>query len=205
MKCQVPFSRSHRGVRPGPAGGFTLPELLIASTLFILSVGGILLANLYGLRMFQITETKLNATDGARKTIGRMVNEIRNSKNTWLGNVHNGAFEALLDGETQQGSGLMIQPTAATTNYIIYFVNPSDQTFRRTTSTAGTTIVLAESITNAMVFRSQDLLGNVLTNNLKNRVIHFSLEFYQPKRFMQAADYYKVETCVTRRALDSLD
>ena len=61
-------------------------------------------------------------------------------------------------------------------------------------------IVLAEFITNAVVFSAQDHLGNLLTNNQKNHVIHLNLEFYQAKRALQIAQYYKLETSVTRRA-----
>lgn len=211
MKLQTPFSGSCRGT--AAHRGFTLAEVLIASTVFSLLVGGIVFAHLFGLRMFQITETKLNATDSVRKMIGRMVDEIRTCKISWVGNVKNVVdtngvqrlvFEARLDGEIQQATGLLIQPTTNAANFIIYYVNPADQTFRRTTSTPGTptTTVLAESVTNSVVFQAQNYLGTVLTNNQNNRVIHLNLEFYQPKRYMQPADYYKLETSVTRRALE---
>jgi hypothetical protein len=176
--------------------------VLVAMTVFILLLGGIVFAHLFGLSMFRITETKLNAADDARKTMGRMTDEIRTCKSTWIGNVKNGEFVALLDGETQQGSGLLIYPTTNTTDYVIYFVNPPDKTFRRTTSKPGSATVVAESITNSIVFRAQDYLGNVLTNNQNNRVIHVNLEFYQAARYLQDADYYKLETAVTRRALE---
>lgn len=185
-----------------PDQGFTLPEILIATTVFLLMLSGIIFANLFGLEMFQITETKLNVTTWSRETIERITGEIHACDTVWVGNITtNGVFETLLDGETQQGTGLLIYPTANTTNYIIYFVNPSDQTFRRTTDQPGTAEVLADSVTNIMIFAAQDLSGNVLTNNLNNRVIHLTLEFHQPARFMQGADYYKMETSVTRRAL----
>lgn len=202
MKLQVPFPGSRRSAATTPDGGFTLPEVLIASTVLLLLVSGIVFANLFGLSMFRITETKLNATDEARQTIGKMANEIRTCKSTWIGNVTNGVFVALLDGETQQGGGLLIYPNTNAANYIVYFVNPSDKTFRRTTSTPGNATVLAGSITNTVVFRAQNHLGSVLTNNQNNRVIHLDLEFYQPKRQLQIADYYKLETSVTRRALE---
>jgi prepilin-type N-terminal cleavage/methylation domain-containing protein len=180
--------------------GFTLAELLISITVFTLLVGGIVFAHLYGLSMFHITETTLNATDAARKVIGKMTDEIRTCNTAWVGNVKNGVFEAVLDGETQEGAGLLIHPTTNNTSFVLYFVNPSDQTFRRTTSTPGSAIIVAESVTNSLVFRAQDHLGNVLTNNQNNRVIHVNLEFYQPKRHRQIADYYQLETSVTRRA-----
>jgi hypothetical protein len=105
-----------------------------------------------------------------------------------------------LDGETQQGNALQIYPTANTNNYIVYFVNLADQTFRRTDQSSNT-VILADSVTNTMAFSAQDFSGNVLTNNQNNQVIHLTLEFHQPERFMQGADYYKLETAVTRRGL----
>lgn len=182
--------------------GFTLAELLVAISVFILLLGGIISAHLFGLSLFKITETKLNATADARKLIGTMANEIRTCKSAFIGNITNGSFVGKINGESQRGSGLLIYPTTNTSRFIVYFVNPADQTFRRTTSTAGSAIVVAESVTNAMAFSAQDHLGKVLTNNQNNRVIHLNLEFYQAARRMQQADYYKLETSVTRRALE---
>jgi prepilin-type N-terminal cleavage/methylation domain-containing protein len=201
MKLQVPFSGSGRGRRPMPDQGFTLPEILIAMMVFLLMVGGIIAANLFGLRMFQVNQTKLNVTTWSRETVEEITTEVHACNSVWVGNITNGVFEGLLNGETQQGTGLLIYPTTNTTNYIIYFVNPSDQTFRRTTDQPGTAEVLADSVTNNVVFAAQDFSGNVLTNNQNNRVIHLTLEFYQPARFMLGADYYKLETSMTRRAL----
>jgi prepilin-type N-terminal cleavage/methylation domain-containing protein len=185
-----------------PEAGFTLPEILIAMTVFLLVVIGIVATNLFGLKMFQIANTKLNAITWSRETSGEITAEVHACNSVWVGNVTtNGVFEMLLDGETQQGTGLLIYPTTNTTNYIIYFVNPSDQTFRRTTGQPGTAEILADSVTNTLVFAAQDFSGNVLTNNENNRVIHLTLEFYQPARYLLGADYYKMETSMTRRAL----
>ena len=184
-----------------PDKGFTLPEILIAMTVFLLVIGAVISANLFGLKMFQVTETKLNVTTWSRETIEKITAEVRGCDSVWVGNITtNGVFEGLLDGETQQGTALLIYPTSNTNNYIIYFVNPSDQTFRRTTDQTGTAEVLADSITNIMIFAAQNFSGNVLTNNENNRVIHLTLEFNQPARFMLGADYYKLETSMTRRA-----
>lgn len=196
MRFQIPSPRSSCRASATPVAGFTLPELLIAITVFSLLVMGIIFANLYGLSMFHITETTLNATDDARATVGKMTDEIRICNGAWIGNVKTGVFAARLDGEVQQGNSLLISNNAS---YVMYFINPSDQTFRRTTSTPGSATVLAEFVTNAVVFSAQDYLGTVLTNNQNNRVIHLNLEFYQARRAMQIAQYYKLETSVTRR------
>lgn len=80
MKVQlhhVPLSGPRRRAATALDGGFTLAELLTAITVFMFVVSGILFANLYGLKMFRITETTLNATDDARKAMGKMTDEVR--------------------------------------------------------------------------------------------------------------------------------
>jgi hypothetical protein len=202
MKLQYPFSGPGRGRGPTPDKGFTLPEILVAATVFMFLVGGIILANLFGLKMFQAIQTKLNVATWSRQTTDQLMAEVRTCNAVWVGNITtNGVFEAPLDGETQQGAALLIYPTTNTTNFILYFVHPPDQTFRRTTDQADTAEILAASVTNTIAFAAQDLSGKVLTNNQNNRVIHLTLEFYQPERFKLGADYYKLETSVTRRAL----
>jgi prepilin-type N-terminal cleavage/methylation domain-containing protein len=187
----------------GCTRAFTLPELLIAIAVFGFVIAGVLTANLFGLRMFQITQNKLSATDAARKALGKLTDDIRNCKTLYVANVStSGVFTALSDGVTQSGAGLIIYPTTNTNSYIVYFLNQSDKTFRRTTSVTNSTAILAQSITNTVLFRAQDFRGNVLTNSQNNRVIYLELECYQPQRFGVVADYYKLETAVTRRALE---
>jgi len=194
MKLQLHHCRS------ADRGAFTLPELMIALAVFSFVVIGVTSANLFGLRMFQITENKLSASDAARKIIGKVTDDIRTCKSSCVGDVTNGVFVSVADGQRQAGTALFINPTTNSANYIIYFLNPPDNTFRRTTS-AGAITILARSITNQTVFRAQDYLGNVLTNNQNNRVIYFDLEFFQPNRQGVVSDYYKMETAITRRAL----
>ena len=202
MKSRASFSvwRRKAGVRSQRA--FTLPELLIAIAIFLLLITGILAANLFGLRMFKLNETKLNATEWSRSTFGRFTDEIHNCQSMSVGYITNGVFMSLLDGERQEGTGLLIYPLANTNNFIVYFANAADQTFRRTTDRTNSAEILAESVTNALVFSARDLSGNVLSNNANNRVVHLQLEIYQAPRFLQDADCYKLETTVTRRVRD---
>ena len=179
---------------------FTLPELMIAVAVFSFVVIGVISANLFGLRMFQITENKLTANDAARRIIGKVTDDIRNCKTSCVGDVTNGTFVSVADGQPQAGTAVMINPTTNSTDFIIYFLNGADNTFMRATS-AGAISILARSITNKIVFRAQDFLGNVLTNNQNNRVVHFDLEFFQPAREGVVSDYYKMEAAITRRSL----
>ena len=186
------------------AAGFTLPEILIAMSVLLLLVTGLMSANIFGLTMFQLSANKLTANDASRAAMGKMSDEIKTCTTALVGNVliTNGVctFAAQSDGEPQLGGGLLIYPTTNASNFIIYFVNPADQSFRRTTSAPAVTTVLAQSVTNAVAFSAQDCFGNLLTNSQNNRVFHADLEFYEPAGTGQTANHYKLETSVTRRA-----
>jgi hypothetical protein len=182
--------------------GFTLTEVLIATTTFLLLVAGILSANVFGLRLTQIAQTKLNTSDASRRLVGRLADDIRGSTSVWVGSLSNGVFCATLDGEPQVGTALMIYPTTNTSNYKLYYLNRPDQTFRQTTSAGGSPVVLAQQVTNTTVFSVQDCLGTTLTNSQNNRVIHFNLEFFAAQPYLPTPDYYQLETSVTKRSLD---
>jgi prepilin-type N-terminal cleavage/methylation domain-containing protein len=203
MKLQVPSAGSGRDRSRPSSKGFTLPEILIALTVFLFLVAGVIFANLFGLSMFQANQTKLNVTQWSRETIEHMTDEIHACNSLSILNVDtNGNFTGLLPGEPQQGNGLQIYPTADTASSTIYFVDSADETFRQTVAIPGVgtnTVILADSVTNTVVFSAQDLSGNVLINSANNQVIHFTLEFYQPQLFMQGADYYKLETSLKQR------
>lgn len=171
----------------------------------MLLVAGIIAANLFGLRMFQSNQTKLNATEWSRNTFGKLADEIHTCNSVSVGNMTtNGVFDGLLNGEEQEGTAIEIQQTTnATSSLVLYFLDTLDGTLRRTEiSPSGTnTFILADSVTNTMVFDAQDLSGNVLTNNQNNQVIHLTLDFYQPESYMQSSYHYQLETSVTRRAV----
>src|SRR5277367_4322345 len=109
MKLQIPISDSSRRGSPARNWGFTLPEIVIALAIFVLLVAGIVSANLFCLRMFQVNSTKLNATDWSRRTFGEITDEIRSCAAVSVGNLTtNSVFVGLLDGEIQQGTAIQI-------------------------------------------------------------------------------------------------
>ena len=201
MKFSSPVLGSQPHARRKRMLGFTLAEVAVAMAVFILVIAGILTAHFMGMKLFQLNRTKLTSTEWSRKTFGRIANEVRACNSAKVGNVTNGVFTTLLDGQTQLGNGLLIYPTTNASNYVVYYVNTSDQTFRRATDQAGTAVILASSITNNLVFTAQNFSGTVVTNNLNNSVFHLNLQFYRPKLLQQDAYDYKLETSMTRRAM----
>lgn len=179
---------------------FTITELLVAVTILAFVVAGVVSANLFGMKMFRVSQNKLVASAGARRAIGKITDEIRNANSLYVGSVSNGTFYALPDGVPQTGPAMLIYPSTNQAQFIFYYLNSSDNTFRRSTSTTNKTIILARSITNSIVFSAQDCLGNVLTNSSQmNRTFHLDLEFFHPQYFGVVADSYKLEASVTRR------
>src|SRR5579863_9490340 len=90
-------SRRSAFVRRGTvraAAAFTIPEMLIATSLFAILVLGIISANLFGLRWYQLGQTEMIATDSARMGIGRLTGELLNCNDAMVGNVTNGTFLA---------------------------------------------------------------------------------------------------------------
>lgn len=192
--------RFHRHSGRSGELAFTLAEMMVSGAILVLMIGGMVSANLFGLRMFQIEETKLTASDQARKIVGVLMDEIHSCDTFQIGTFTNGTFTGLPLGAPQIGPALIVYPTTNLANYVMYFVNSGDHKFRRATSVAGSTRVVAQSVTNSSdLFRAQDFLGNVLTNAQNNTVLHFKLEFYQAARFGVPPDYYKLETSTTRR------
>jgi hypothetical protein len=184
------------------AAAFTLPEVIISAALFVLLVGGVVTSNLFGMRMFQIADARLRAKDGVRKAVGSMAEDIRKCRNTWVGDVTNGTFVACMDNQAQMGSALLVQQTTNTTNCIVYFLEPSDHSFRRTTVSPAVTRILAQTVTNTVIFRAQDCFGNILTNSQNNRVVHVTLDFFQAQPWLPAPDHGQIELSVTRRKLE---
>jgi len=180
--------------------GFTLPEVLITMTLFLFVLGGVIFAHLFGLRLFQMTNTKLRVTQWARLTTESLADQIHGSYSVQVGNKTTGGFVGFLPGEVNEGTSLLIQPTENPTNYVVYFLNVADQTFQRMDQ-SGNVAILADSITNQLAFSAQNFSGNLLTNRQNNQVIHLTLEFYHPPTFMERADYFKLETSIKQRVV----
>ena len=192
----------------GRRRGFTLTEVMVATAIFSIVIAGTIGANIFGLRLYQITKAKLGASDEAREAVSRLVNEIRSAKIVRVGSGTAAGFTNVSMGAPQLGNALQIYPTTNTSTYIRYYWDPSDKRFKRMTDSGNSTIVVANFISNNIVFRAEDHLGTVLTNNQNNRVINVKLEFFQIQYPIVEVgpgglfDYYKLETRITRRALE---
>ena len=187
---------------------FTFTELMVASTLLMMVLAGLLAAHLFGMRMVEITKAKLGANDEARQAISLMMQEIRSGKLVKIGSGNLTNFTEVPVDTPQQGSAVEIYPTASTNQYVRYFWDEDSQKLKRTTNGATSVSIVANSITNNIVFAAEDSVGNVLTNNKNNRVIALTLQFYQIQYPIvrigpgEYYDFYQLRTKITRRALE---
>ncbi len=187
---------------------FTLPEMMVTIAISTIVVGGVLFSHITGLKMYEIVKSKMGATDDTRRAVGLLVNELRTGKVVKVGNASssaNSSFTEAADGSSQQGNAIQIYPLTNLTKCIQYYLDTNQAKLFR--SLNGTSVqVIARNVTNSVVFRSEDFVGNVLTDNQDNRVIAMSLNFYQLQSFgnigtNKNADYYQLQIKIARRVL----
>jgi len=110
--------------------------------------------------MFQITENKLSASDAARKIIGKVTDDIRTCKSSCVGDVTNGVFVSVADGQRQAGTALFINPTTNSANYTI---NNGISVLRATFGIDSRTIILSTTPIPA------NITNTLTVNNVRDR------------------------------------
>jgi type II secretory pathway pseudopilin PulG len=187
--------------------GHTLTELMVSMTIVLLVLAGVLSAQIFGLRLFELNKAKLGASDDARAAISHMVTEIRAAKLIRIGDGSASAFTEVAPNTPQRGSAIQVYPTTSTNTFVRYF-RDSDQKLKRAASGSVGATIVASCLSNQVVFTSEDFTGAVLTNNENNRVIGLTLQFYQLEYPAvtfgpgNLYDYYQLRTKITRRALE---
>lgn len=187
--------------------GFTLTEVLIASGIMGMMIAGVISAHIAGIRLFSTTKLKLGASDDARRAISKLIDEVRSAKIILVGMGSNTSFDAVDDGP-QRGNAIQVYPTTSTNTFTRYYLDTNALQLCKTTQAQNAGVVLANFVTNTIVFSSEDYQGNVLTNSYNNRVIGLNLEFFQIQfpivhiGVSNYFEYYKLSTKITRRTLE---
>jgi prepilin-type N-terminal cleavage/methylation domain-containing protein len=157
--------------------GFTLNELMVVSAIFLLVVAGVLVASLFGVRMIAFTEPKLVADQRARVWFNQVAEEIGSAWDVEVGTGDVGAFTPVPPGQPKAGNALQVYPGADTNEFIRYFLDSGAQELLRVTHEGGDPEILAQAVTNSVVFTGEDYTGRTLTNNRSSMVIGLLLEY----------------------------
>lgn len=190
------------------AGGFTLTEQLVTMAIIGFLTAALVGTHLFGLRMYELTKAKLGASDEARAAVSKLVGEVRGGKVIRIGTGGLASFMEIPINTAQRGNAIQIYPTTNNTPFIRYYWDTIDRKLKRTTDGASSVQVVANSVSNEMVFTSEDYRGTILTNNENNRVIGLTLQFYQLQYPVVSIgpgnyyDFYQLRTKITRRTLE---
>jgi prepilin-type N-terminal cleavage/methylation domain-containing protein len=208
--------------------GFTLPEILIAMTIFVVLIGAIVVLQLFAVRIYYLSATKITATADGRKTMTFIREAVREAKTIYIGSYagsgNSGTFSVIGSGTNQIGSALLLFPTTDQTFGQIFYQNQSASNLCSVlitnipvgtnglgltiTGSVGSPATNTLFVTNHLVFQAEDYRGNVLSDNSNNRVIHVTLQFCMLEYPVagigtnQMYDYYELHTRATRRTID---
>src|ERR1017187_1735745 len=159
---------------------FTMTEMMTVVGIFSLLAAATVSSQLFGLRLYSIAGAKLTVTADARSALNRVRDEVRSGKLIYVGNGDSSLFTLIPDNSRQIGNALKICSTTDTNSYVYYYMDATNSRFKRMVSSNSLVQVVANHITNRLVFQAEDFQGNVVTNYQNNRVIRMTMEFYQP-------------------------
>jgi len=218
------------GRRPRNSAGYTLVEMLMAVGIYMTILVGVVVAiQIFALRIYTLAATKITATQGARKALNQIRNDIRQAKMLQVGTTDNsGNFTAINPTNAAVGNALRIYLTTnMAAPYSLYYLQTnainglsSNNLFWVAVTAASTnTLNLSGYITNMDIFAAEDwdnwpATGTAMsptTNNVSNnQVFSVKLQFYQWEypiavvggAGLNAYDYFQLRTRVCRRAID---
>jgi hypothetical protein len=191
---------------------FTLTEIMVASAIFTLAIAGVIACNMFGMQLFELSKAKMGASDDARQAISLMVSEIRSCDHVRVGSYDGTDFVEAGINTVQQGNAVQVEPSRTNTDsYIWYYwaTNAAgNKSLNRRVNNSSRVMIIANSVSNQVVFTSENYDGTAQTNSYDNRVINMTLRFYQLENMNVPIgpdglfDYYQLSTKITKRRLN---
>ena len=201
--------------------GFTLVEVMIAGSVMMMVVAGVLSANFLGLRQSKLMEAKAGASDSSRRYVSQLLSDIKSAKGYDVGSMSGTNFIAITNGNFQ-GPAIRLFVAAISTNqvidssrYIIYWFDTTlaasgNGMLNRINSTNGVNKVILSNLVNTLYFTSENYLGATQTVRTYKGVIHTILQFTQFQYPLTAVgtnglfDYYRNDCRATPHIPDGV-
>jgi hypothetical protein len=206
-----PRPNRRKGDVRGNRSGFTVPEYLVTIVLAAVVAGMLLQGYLYGARMHVIARAKLTAGDQARRVVADFTHDIRTATSFEIGSMSSTNFVPVSVGQARSGNAIEIYATSETNSFVRYYLEASGDRYnlRRLTVSSNKVLradVLANALTNMIVFTAEDPWGNVTTNERPSEIVGVNLSFSQKLFFGSGTndaksfiDSYQLKAKVNKR------
>ena len=208
------FNRNLRSAGNSPSRSrlaFTLPEMMISVSIFMIMALGVVMTMIFGLKWDELVTSKLGATEKSRMTFDTLMNDIRGSKLWYIGSGSSTGFTAYPNQNLLKGTALQLYGDANNlTNYTRYWFDTNHGWLCRMTSSTPNITIVAQYLTNAsgtsMTFRAEDYNGNTLEDLTYKYVIIATLEFCQYQYPVTKVgpgnyyDYYRIQVMAASHA-----
>lgn len=194
--------------RARSVAGFTLIEILMATAIFGLVIGGMIYSHVIGGRLYQLTLAKLGGTDEARRALGWIEMDVRAARLLDIGSGSAASFAPALSGAVQRGNALQLSFTTNSASYVRYFVDAPTGTLYRQLSWEARPRALAQHLTDPQIFLGEDYVATPQTGENDATVVRVLLTFSQltyPRVNVGATNFFEsfqIQTRITRRLTD---
>lgn len=188
---------------------FTLVEMLVGAGIFLVTLTGVMVGlQIFGLRVYTLSATKLTATEDARQTLNALRGQIRSARNVYVGTYDSGQFLRISNGLPQIGNALQILSSEDTNAAVVYYCQPTGPANGLYRLTNNTSTLVAGYVTNYYMFTAEDYQAKTLVNYDNNPVIRVTMLFYQwqypigyvGSEGLNAYNHYRLQTRIARRA-----
>ena len=183
-------ARKHRNA-------FTIPELLLSLSIFLVCVLGIVTLQILGLKMSAISASKMESTQASLKTLNAVRNLVMGANTVLVGNGDSNSFTAT----GTNGNALQVYPSPSSSNYLRFYLSTEDQKLYELNNSNDSLTVIAPNITNETVFQTVDFQGNQSSSSREHYTIKMVLQFSQLdyKVPTNKWEYYTLQTEMTPR------
>lgn len=127
------------------------------------------------------TEDVSMDADSNRILLQRITDEIVSSCDWKLGSGNATTFTELQNGLRQQANAVQVYPTYSTNQYSRIYLDKEDNKLKRVTESVLTPRILAQSITNDLIFSYETTTGTVISNRIHYAVLALNLQFQDLK------------------------
>lgn len=187
-----PKRRSATAVR-----AFTLPEVLLALTIFVTVVAAIVSLQVLGLQMNARAASKLASAAASAKVLNQVRDHVLEANSALVGNGDNNSFTAT----GTNGNALQVFSGTDTNNYLLFFVSTNTDSLCEWSSTNQEVWTIAQNVTNELAFETVDFQGNASSRNQEHYCIRMTLQFAELdyKVPTNTYEYFTLQTQMTPR------